>query len=301
MKPKNRYNPFISEATCLDLLRHVMSCTEHKATDALPRRYILQEKLDGIRTTVYFDGGAQYQWQFYSSEGVYLSGFTHVMQEYTVGWAPITGFALDGEIYSPKLKLAEINGFASRHQLLGLPSGLSFHPFDLLPLSFNTAFIDQEKRLAILHNHHYSIPTLEGDFDSILESFRGTTKEGIIIRDLEGMYEFGKRSPYVKKFKFLHDAEYKILALKEGQDSFTGILGSFLVETDSGILAVGGGNMSHADRAMYWAAQESLIGRYIKVTFPSRGPTGLPLQAQFRELLPESFTPNSNPPHAPLI
>ena len=87
--------------------------------------------------------------------------------------------------------------------------------------------------------------------------------EGIMLRNKSGVYESGKRSADLQKFKTFFDSEFKIVDVIPDKDG--GAI--FVVENtfaDNQFNVVGG---SHEQRKQWIADKESLIGRYITVKY----------------------------------
>ena len=58
--------------------------------------------------------------------------------------------------------------------------------------------------------------------------------EGAMIRNVNGMYEGGKRSANLQKMKSFEDAEYEIVGANEGRGKDSGTVGSFICKIESG-------------------------------------------------------------------
>lgn len=107
--------------------------------------------------------------------------------------------------------------------------------------------------------------------------------EGIMLRNAKGVYESGKRSADLQKYKEFMDAEFKILDIIEDKDGH----GVFVCQNDvtehSFTVVMG----SHADRIYQLANREQFVGEWLTVKFQSRYkgtllpqfPTGVQLRA----------------------
>ena len=98
--------------------------------------------------------------------------------------------------------------------------------------------------------------------------------EGIILRNIDGLYEFGFRSNDLIKLKVFNDAEFEIVDVVEatGRDSETAI---FVCKCDGGEFNVkpqGTRELRHE----YWTNRESLIGKQVSVQYQGLSDDGIP-------------------------
>ena len=95
--------------------------------------------------------------------------------------------------------------------------------------------------------------------------------EGIMIKDSEAVYSFG-RDWSVMKYKAFFDADVPIIGLKEGTGKHQGKLGSFLVDYKGVEVNVGSG-LNDELREKLWGDQ-TIIGRIIEVRYQEETPDG---------------------------
>jgi len=96
--------------------------------------------------------------------------------------------------------------------------------------------------------------------------------EGVMIKDLDAPYKFG-RGPEVMKLKEFHDVDLKIQALLEGTGRHTGKLGSVVVVYNGVDVQVGSG-FSDELRESIWSDPEKFVGRMIEVRYQEETPDG---------------------------
>lgn len=98
--------------------------------------------------------------------------------------------------------------------------------------------------------------------------------EGVIVRNLDGLYEFGFRSNNLIKVKTFDDAEFKIVDVVEatGRDEGTAI---FVCECDGGTFNVKPQG-SRELRAEYFNNAESLIGKMVTIQYQGLSDDGIP-------------------------
>lgn len=91
--------------------------------------------------------------------------------------------------------------------------------------------------------------------------------EGIIVKDYQSPYEFGKRSAYWQKVK-MDDCtvDLKIAGFHEGDGEGSDTLGAVEIETADGVhLGRSGSGFSDAERDTIWSNQDEWMGRTIEV------------------------------------
>lgn len=98
--------------------------------------------------------------------------------------------------------------------------------------------------------------------------------EGIIIRNIDGMYEFGFRSNNLIKLKVFEDAEFEIVDVVEatGREAGTAI---FVCKCDGGEFKVkpqGTRELRHK----YWLNKKSLIGKMVTVKYQGVSDDNIP-------------------------
>lgn len=96
--------------------------------------------------------------------------------------------------------------------------------------------------------------------------------EGAMIKDLNGMYCFG-RDYSVMKFKAFFDADVRIIGFNEGTGKHVGKLGSFQVDYKGVKVQVGSG-LNDELREAIWANKNNYIGRTIEVRYQEETPDG---------------------------
>lgn len=99
--------------------------------------------------------------------------------------------------------------------------------------------------------------------------------EGVIIRNMDGLYEFGFRSRDLIKLKKFQDSEFRIIDVieAEGRDKGTGI---FVVVTDDGKPFKAKPKGSKEERTDYLINKDSLIGKMCTVKYQGLSDGGIP-------------------------
>lgn len=103
---------------------------------------------------------------------------------------------------------------------------------------------------------------------AIFEQYLAEGKEGIILKDGNGVWE-DKRSKGQIKFKGELECDLKIVGLEEGQGKYQGLLGALLVESADGILKVSvGSGLTDALRTSLNTT--TILGKIIAVKYNAR-------------------------------
>lgn len=105
------------------------------------------------------------------------------------------------------------------------------------------------------------------EVESVLEKACSQGYEGVIIRRPKFPYEHGKRSLGLLKYKYMHDAEYRIVDFLPGNGKFEGGLGAFVCETSTGIRFNATPKTTTKRRLELWAERDRLLGKYLTVQY----------------------------------
>jgi ATP-dependent DNA ligase len=105
---------------------------------------------------------------------------------------------------------------------------------------------------------------------TIFEEYLAEGQEGIILKDINGIWE-NKRSKTQIKFKGELECDLKIVGIQEGTpgSKCEGMLGALLCESSDGILKVGVGSGFNDDQRKK-LINENLIGKTVAVKYNSR-------------------------------
>lgn len=197
------------------------------------RGWVMSEKLDGVRG--YWDGQ-----RLYTRQNQILTPPHYFVRNFPP-------FAIDGELFSQRDQFEKISSIVRSQKDKGWET-LSLHVFDV-PYAPGNLF----DRLAVLENylkdhpspHIKIIPQIPVrnrqhiiDFLHKIERLRG---EGVVIRNPEAPYEFGKRSTQILKFKSARDEECTVIEHHRGKGQFENTLGSLTCENHRGRFKIGSG------------------------------------------------------------
>lgn len=165
----------------------------------------VQRKYDGNRMLITKRKGKVI---CYSREGQIIDTLDHITMHLQGLEDNVT---LDGEIYSHKYRLNQINSFLKRKQ--DQTRELEFHAFDVIDDSRFSERYDMLKGILPVNDHIKLVPTWEYDKDKLRCQLNDAIEdgyEGLIIRLNESGYEPDKRSKNLIKIKKRLDNEYII-------------------------------------------------------------------------------------------
>lgn len=193
--------------------------------------FYCQPKLDGVRGLIVRDKDTETV-KVVSRKGEEYTKLPDDLLNQISDYIRLAGLEyLDGEFYIHGYKLQEINS-ALKNVDNPLREKLEFHIFDvpendkpfnerLDNLKKLKSFEEFEnfKKIKIIHTTPL-INTLD-EIEVFKESFEASGYEGIMIRNESGLYESGKRSNDLLKYKSFQDSEAKIIAFtKDKNDEY---------------------------------------------------------------------------------
>jgi ATP-dependent DNA ligase len=138
------------------------------------------------------------------------------------------------------------------------------------PISYVTRFMRLEE--CIIKNRIDLVPSIVVDSldeaQAIFEQYLADGKEGIILKDRNGVWE-DKRAKHQIKFKGELECDLKIVGLEDGTGKYAGKLGSLVCESLDGIIKVNVGSGLSDEQRLNLNSQE-FIGRICAVKYNAR-------------------------------
>lgn len=268
---------------------------EEKRLAKWPRPYIVQPKLDGTRCrAVPTEDG----WKMLTSEENPIISCPHILNELN-SIPRHLWMELDGELYTHGLTFEQISSPVRRTTNLHEDhEQIQFHVFDMV-----SETLPQYSRFHLLEGffkqttlkHIKKVPTdvaatIHGIMNC-MEEFINEGYEGIIVRNLDGLYK-RKRSTDIMKFKPRKSDWYEIIGYKEEVDKH-GVpknrLGALICKGDDETEFSVGSGFTAKQRHDYWLFKESLVGYYVRVNYQHITPgKGVPRFPIFVDLEPAS-------------
>jgi DNA ligase-1 len=246
---------------------------------------LLEPKLDGVRVLTIIDAVAKTA-TMYSRNGKVLENFGHITSSIE---ANINLFersiVIDGEVVSSSFQAL----MKQVHRKSNADAGdARLMAFDILPLSEfqnGKSMLGQKRRSNLLRSMKATldkvgsidvIPQKEVDLDSYVGELEFKQYnldaieagfEGILIKDLDAVYE-SKRSASWLKMKPFIEVSLEVTDVEEGTGKNEGRLGALVCSgQDDGrdIVVNCGSGFSDADRIEFWANRNSLPGQIVEV------------------------------------
>jgi ATP-dependent DNA ligase len=216
--------------------------------------FYVQPKLDGVRLLVSKSG-------CFSRTGKVVNGVEHLTKDLKDGeW-------LDGECYAPGKTFEEITSMFKMN-----PQKLEFHVFDY----FNThkpdlPFAERQKRVTV----ETLLVQKKSDIHKLHAKFVNQGHEGIMIREATSIYEIGKRSNYLLKFKEFQTEEYEIIGANcgHGRDADAVV---WVCKTATGHTFTVRPEGTIKQREVYYANRNRYIGKMLTVRFQNLTALGVP-------------------------
>lgn len=255
-----------------------------------------QFKLNGLRSMINEDG-----------ECLSKAGEVYKLPNH---WLRIPEFIqsqnipLDGEVFAGlgKLSLQVINGAWKKYKK-GVTEQLCYYVYDIpvsdVPFEKRVQMLNDLAKIVaeqglddLIHVVHTEYIENQEQLDAFYEKALLLKAEGIVYRNADGKYEFGKRSYDVIKRKPRANMEVKVLSLvrdKNGDGVLTGEtkdgkLVDFLMRKDSHPTI----NYRKADNAI------DLIGSFVEIEYEELSDDGIPTKpvgVRVREMIPGTWEP----------
>ncbi len=265
-----------------------MDATKHPhRIDWVKRSYISQPKLNGVRVLAIKEAEGVVKLQ--SREGTFYT-IPHI-QEALDGLMNLGCHPLDGELYlGEDFELGDVTGSLKPGH--GHHENLMLHLFDIAHPT-DTAIRRQAllrsivKRVPYKSPLHY-VPWKEcesfNQLDLQHDEWAAKGFEGIMLRDTEGLYDYGEKNIFMFKYKKFVDEEFKISGVRADKDGG----GLMVLYTDNSKF---GGSFegevteptftcrckgTDAQRADILAHPEQYVGKLLTVRFSARLKSGVP-------------------------
>lgn len=197
-------------------------------------KWLVSEKLDGVRGL--WNGEKMY---FRNGKAMNLPN------EFIKDFPP---FALDGELYNPKLHFSQIISILKNPQRNDEILGLKFYVFDV-PHSYNNSLAQRldELRVYLKSKPNAYIEIIpqrliqgQDSIDKELQAVVDNGGEGLVLRNPNMPYQTG-RSKYDFKLKTRQDAECKVIGHTQGKGKYDSMLGAIICQYNGKSFKIGSG------------------------------------------------------------
>jgi len=258
-----------------------------KVKDKMRGVYISSRKIDGQRRLLIKENGKV---SMYTRNGLPDEGLVDIERE--------AAYLPDNTVYDGELEaIGDFTTNLERRQATnsignskGIRTGVTYNIFDMVPLdefkegkskndalvrklAVETLFglrvvqgIDPITRLSFIRP--VPIFCIADDINQHIHWFKAMMEageEGIMMIQASSKYEPGKRSNDWVKMKRFKDIDLEVMDLLEGDDKYTGMLGSVLVRYKGHDVKVGSG-FSDYQRKFYWDNPNEILHKIIEIT-----------------------------------
>jgi ATP-dependent DNA ligase len=245
----------------------------HKRGKDIKFPCFVQPKLDGVRCI--FKNGV-----LTSRQGKVFPNMEHITQD-----LKDVDLVLDGELYSNTLNFQQFVGLVRKKKHNDAEKQLlrqvKFHVYDCVndkPFSERSNAINElfSKRL-----YAFSEPLLteeckaKEDLKKFHDKYVAEGKEGLIIRNKDGLYQLAARSKDLQKYKEFEDAEYKVTGFTDGEGSEKGLV-IWICETSAGKSFHVRPRGTHEARAEIFNEAKDYVGKSLTVRYQELTEEGIP-------------------------
>jgi ATP-dependent DNA ligase len=264
-----------------------LAASEMPNIDELQYPVGVEPKYDGVRTIAIKKGGVV---TLFSRNGIPFTNFAEIEEELAKRMPD--GIVLDGEVLHRDLlgdagfKLVMKRAKADRGKNVEYP--VRYQMFDYMPLKAwealrcTTQFIDRREALvdtcssmgllgapdSLLRVTESLVAENASDLQSIYEEYVAQGFEGVIVKELDGLYTF-KRNKTWQKLKPFATADLVVIGAVEGTGKYVGMLGALIVAGEhegKKIETEVGSGFTDEQRASFWGMLP-LHGRIAEVRY----------------------------------
>jgi len=197
----------------------------------------VQPKLDGLRCIMYLVNN---QIKCQSRTGMFFDSLSHITDELKDFYYK-NNVILDGELYTESIPFEELSGLIKKKKLSDEDREklkvIKYHVYDIIN---EKTYENRIKDLnSYINNFQYTVKVdtyqVENNtqFKDYFSKFIQDGYEGIMLRNVNGIYKCNYRSHDLQKYKEFCEAEYIISSFKEGDGRDKGTV-IWVCKTDEG-------------------------------------------------------------------
>lgn len=244
-----------------------------KRKKPIPYPVLVQPKIDGLRV----------RWD--ASRGFWTSGGKPFIEAVTAHihfpTDVLAGVVVDGELVLPAPYTFQDTVSAAKRFNIETSPLLRFSVFDYYipdnPGVIASVRLSRTREMAFpgtVPVPYYLVHSWE-ELKARHDEFVAAGYEGTIVRLPDGVYEIGKRSHYVLKYKDFVDAEFRIIDIIDGKGKEEGVA-SLICVTEEGKHFKSSINASLEERRRIFQNREEFLGRLAKVRYQNWTDEGKP-------------------------
>jgi len=268
---ENKYFPMLAHT-------YEPNSSKNKKNDIIFPCYV-QPKLDGLRCIMYKDGKGVIRCQ--SRTGTYFDTMDHIVKElYDLFSNPII---LDGELYTDNMPFEELSGLIKKKKISENDKerlkNVKYHIYDIVD---NTKIYKERYQniidlIGLKYEYSVTVPAYFCNKDHFKEFFGNFIEkgyEGIMLRNINGMYVCNYRSHDLQKYKEFMESEYEIVGFKQGDGRDKGTV-IWVCKTDNKEFSVRPKGTIDTREELFINAK-SYIGKKLTVIYQELSEMGVP-------------------------
>ena len=214
--------------------------TEKRKKNDIAFPCFVQPKLDGLRCIAYLRDGIV---RFQSRTGSYFETLSHLSDALSRMFETYPDEILDGELYTSDIPFEELAGLIKKKKISPSDSDrlkdVHYHIYDVVN---EQPFHQRDQRISLLTKMFPSpylqkVDTFLADdvshFRQYFAKFVKNGYEGIMLRNVDGIYRTDYRSHDLQKYKEFFEDEFQIIGFKEGDGRDKGTV-IWVCKTDDG-------------------------------------------------------------------
>lgn len=242
-------------------------------------------KLDGVRNSAMIENNRILH---KSRQGKVVEGLNQINK--ALEELKLDGYFIDGELIRINYdNIPSDENFRLTTTIVNSKSdnkeGLEFVVFDMTPIEdyhkgkCNMTYTERlklmEEKIGKGNEFIRLVPKfgITKDIDEIYSKLNEVVSqqlEGLMLNDLNGKYEFGKRPKTIMKVKKFQDGDVLVTDIIEGEGRLVGTLGKIEVQfkyNDKIYTNYVGSGFNDSERKYYWEHKDELIGKVITISY----------------------------------
>lgn len=259
-------SPLPNSPNILPMLAH----DYFKHTNKLKYPCYIQPKLDGSRTLASQVGN---NYELRSRKNKIFDAVPHINKQLAELKAPVN-IIFDGELYVHGMSFQDIISIIKRDDLHTNYSAMEFHIYDCYDK--NNPLLTFEQRLLEIKKYTNCQPNIkivetfkvhrQDDIKKYHDNFVSNGYEGVILRNIDGVYELDSRSHDLLKYKSFETEEFEIVDLKKS-DREPDYQCTFVCKTQNNDEFGAKPKGTESLRSSYWTDKKSLIGKMATIKY----------------------------------
>ena len=243
----------------------------------------VQPKLDGLRCVVCLHEGVP---TYQSRTGGYFSVLRHLDKSILQILSLNPELVLDGELYTQQIPFEELAGIIKKKTLTDTDKVkiqcVQYHVYDLIipDVPFRERVVTLQNIIPISESGYVTqVPTYLAksplDYKNKFSEYVAQGYEGIMLRNVDGLYKENYRSNDLMKYKEFFEDEYKIVGFKEatGRDAGTVI---WECETPEGRRFSVRPRGTQESRREWFTNAHKIVGKKLTVIYQELSEMGVP-------------------------